>query len=103
MEILIECYGSFVNKSQKVNLLNVGEVITFDFFGEPLTISIDRVTSYFFEISTSHSFSIVKDGKVNMLKTAKFFEIPYDTETILAMPIYDASYNLKFSVVKESD
>ena len=103
MNILIECYGTFVNESQTINLLDVGQKITFDFFGEPLTVSLDRVTSYFCEISTSHNFSIEKDNKINMLETSNFFKIPYDSETILALPLYDASFKLKFSIIKESD
>ena len=103
MDILIECYGNFVNKTEKVNLLDVGQKIIFDYFGESLEVSLDRVTSYFFEVSTSHSFCIEKDGKVNMLETFKKFEIPYEGETTLSMPIYDASYKLKFSILKESD
>ena len=103
MKILIECYGTFINETQSVDLLDVGQKITFDFFGEPLEIVLDRVTSYYYEVSTSHHFSIEKDGKVNMLETFKTFKIPYTEETILAMPIYDVAYKLKFSLVKEND
>ena len=71
MKILIECYGTFINETQSVDLLDVGQKITFDFFGESLEIVLDRVTSYYYEVSTSHHFSIEKDGKVNMYKIKK--------------------------------
>ena len=104
MNIIVESLGTFANPSQKQQLsLSKGEMLSFDYDDEKITVTIESVESEFYNISLSHGFCLEVCGKINLNDARTTFILPKDFETVLALPLYDASYKLKFSSVKEND
>lgn len=103
MKLLIESLGSLSDNTSKVVNLENNQTVTFDYLGNPVTINIDNIDENMVKISTSHKFSVEKNGKCSLIKAFDSFDIPLSEITILTMPIFDASFKLKFSPVKESD
>ena len=101
MKLLIEKYGTLFEDCSKMIMLEPSQQADFEFIDDKVVVKIDAVFEDHLVISTNRPFSVIKDGKCNLLSSFSTFEIPYAGETIIAMPLFDISFNLKFSIVKE--
>lgn len=101
MKLLIEKYGTLYEDCSKYVMLEPGQKADFKFIDGDVIVNIDAIFDDHLVISTNRNFSLVKDGKCNLLTSFSTFKIPFVGETTIAMPLFDISYNLKFSIVKE--
>ena len=103
MKIKIENYGTEVfEKTTKTLDLVSGASVVFDYFDEKINVTIESVEHEFFVVSLNRPFCFEVNGIVNLSETHYKFSFPYIAYSIITLPLYDASYKLKFSVDEES-